>query len=81
MKLTKQVPTRVKTVEILWYKRDFFEMSKRFREIRSKSRNPMDKCFWCNHPFEDGERMTVALLKKGPNKVLCQTCTDKIEGE
>jgi len=38
----------------------------------------MDKCFWCKQEFLDGEMMALAATEKG-NKVLCQTCADKIE--
>ena len=72
MKLSKTVRS-TRTFEAESCKLDFMEMSDRFRAIRSKSRNPMDKCHWCKHEFVNGEMMALAFTNRG-NKVLCQTC-------
>ena len=73
MKLTKRVPARTKTFEASACKLDFMAMSPRFREIRSKMRNKLDKCEWCGHVFADGEMMALAISNEG-NKPLCQNC-------
>lgn len=78
MKLSKRVPARTKTLHAKWCKADFMEMDQEFRKIRSKSRNPMDKCHWCKHPFEDGEMMALACFQKGGNKTLCQKCAAEL---
>jgi len=38
----------------------------------------MDKCYWCGHPFENGEMMALACFEKKGNKVLCQGCAKKL---
>jgi hypothetical protein len=53
--LSKLIPARTKTETATWCQKNFTPMSQTFREVRARSRNPMDKCFWCNHPFADGE--------------------------
>jgi hypothetical protein len=75
--LTKRVPARTKTIQFTAIKRDWMVMSDRFRAIRSKSRRPMDQCFWCKKPFENGDKMAIAFRSKGPNVVLCDACAEK----
>jgi hypothetical protein len=79
MKLSKIIPEHKKTITINWIKMDFLKMSQNYRKIRSGSKYPADKCYWCKHPFEDDEMIALANLKKGGNKVFCQTCAKKIE--
>jgi len=78
MELSRQLPARKKTIKFLWCKKEFQEMSQKFREIRSKHKNPLDKCRWCNHKFVDGEMMALACPEKGKNKMLCQACADEL---
>lgn len=78
MKLTKRVPSRTKTLSALWCRKDFREMCDQFRAIRSDSRNPMDRCYWCKHPFENGEMMALACFEKLGNRTLCQSCADEL---
>ena len=78
MKLSRKIPARTETQTALWCRKDFLEMSQRFRDIRSKSRNPMDKCFWCKHKFEDGEMMALAYFGSNDNKTLCQGCATEL---
>lgn len=77
MKISKRVPARTVTFEASCCKLQFMEMNPRFREIRAKSRNKFDNCFWCKHKFADGEMMAMAISNSG-NKVLCQTCGQKL---
>ncbi len=77
MELSKTVPARKVKFEASSCKLDFMEMNQRFRDIRSKSRNPMDKCAWCSHKFMDGEMMALAIANNG-NKVLCQSCGQQL---
>ena len=74
--LTKRIPARTKTVNFLWIKREFTEMSQRFREIRKKCHSKMDACWWCGHKFEDGEMMALAAVSGKLNKILCGSCAD-----
>ncbi len=76
MQLSKVIPTHKKVVEFNWCKKDWLQISPRYREIRGKSRNPMDSCFWCGHKFADGEMMALAQPKTGTNKTLCSTCAE-----
>ena len=77
--LRKAIAAHTKVVKITQAKREWVEMSDRFRLIRSKMRNPMDTCFWCGHKFDNGDKMGIALMDKGPNKVICNDCFDKLE--
>ena len=77
MELSKTVPARKVKFEATACQLDFMQMTQRFREIRAKSRNPMDKCHWCKHSFCDGEMMALALTLKG-NKTLCRECGEKL---
>ena len=81
MKLTRIVPAHRKSATLAWLKVDFLKMSPKYREIRGKSRRPMDSCFWCHHKFEDGEMMGLAGLKGKGNKVICATCAAKAAKE
>ncbi len=78
--ISKKVPARTKTETADWCKRDFMPMSQDFRRIRSNHNNPMDKCYWCGHPFEDGEMMALAHFVGKTNKTLCQSCADELLG-
>jgi hypothetical protein len=40
----------------------------------------MDCCYWCRHPFADGEMMALACFGGIGNKVLCQRCADDLIG-
>lgn len=77
MKISKKVPARTVSFEAIRCELQFMEMNQRFREIRAKSKNPMDKCFWCKHQFADGEMMALAIANNG-NKVLCQKCGQEL---
>ena len=79
LKLSRKIPSRTKTVVFIWCKKDFMPRDQKFRDIRSRSRNPMDTCFWCGHEFVDGEMMALAQPKKGKNKALCQSCAGNME--
>lgn len=74
--LKKIVPKREITLEIEAVNPSFTKMSEKFRAVRSRSRNKMDKCHWCGHPFENGEMMALAFLATG-NKALCQACAQQ----
>ena len=77
--ISKRIPARTITVKALWVKKDFMEMSDRYREIRGRLRKPMDTCHLCRHKFENGEMMALSHLVPGGNKVLCQTCAGELE--
>lgn len=78
MWLSRVVPARRKTVRFQWCARDFLTVTPQFRQIRSGSRNPMDKCWWCGHVFADGEKLSLACPEgKGGNKALCASCADE----
>lgn len=79
MFLTKKVPSHNKTIVAKWCKKDFCKYDESFRNIRAKSKNKMDKCYWCKHHFEDGEMIALACFENtGGNKVLCQTCAGEL---
>ena len=63
MKLTKVIPARRKTLEASWCRKDFMEMSPKFREIRSRCSSPMDSCYWCGYRFVDGDLVALACAK------------------
>ena len=78
MKLTKIIPAHRRTVNFNWCKRDFMPMTPGYRQMRSGSRAPMDKCDWCNHAFVDNELMGLAQPTKGRNWILCQDCCEEL---
>jgi hypothetical protein len=76
--LTKLIPAHTKKLTALWCRKDFMAMSQQFRDIRSRSRNPMDACFWCKYQFKDGDMMALACFDTRGNKVLCQDCAGEL---
>ena len=81
MKLSRVIPQHRRIVEFRWCKKDFMEMSPKYRAIRAEMRKPMDSCFWCQYKFKDGEMMALAAPMKGTNKILCQVCAADVLGE
>jgi hypothetical protein len=77
MHLSREIPRRTKTVRFNWIRKDFLEMTPRYRRIRSPMSYKGDCCYWCRHRFEDGEKMALGNIVKGPNRVLCHDCADK----
>lgn len=78
LQLSKRVPARIKTVTATWCHKNFLEMTDQYRQIRAKFRRKMDKCFWCGHPFANGEIMALACFDEHGNDVVCQSCADKL---
>jgi len=78
--LSKKIPARTVTLEVIECSLNFAKMTPRFRDIRSRSKNPMDVCFWCKHRFADDETLALAITPKG-NKALCQSCGEKAGGK
>ena len=81
MQLTKIVPSRRKTVEFTFCKKDFMEMGDGWRDARKGLKKKLENCYWCNHKFKDGEMMAIACPKKATNKLLCQKCADELTKE
>lgn len=77
LKLSKIKPAETVTFQADSCTLNFMEMSQTFRNVRKRSRNPMDKCHWCKHPFVDGEMMALAFTRRG-NKTLCQACAKSL---
>ena len=72
--LTRRVPARTKTERFTWIRSPWMKMSQKYRDIRAKTRSPMDMCFWCRRKFEDGDTMNLAGRPKGKNILLCNAC-------
>ena len=79
LKLSKIIPAHIKTVKFTHVKKEFLKMGPGYRTARARMRNPLDTCFWCEHPFKDGEWMALGIPEKGTNKVMCQECHDALE--
>jgi hypothetical protein len=80
--LTKLIPARLKTVVFDWIKKDFCAYSEMFRSARAKSKDKLNKCFWCSKDFVDGEMIALGSHSSAGNKVLCQHCaTEALEGK
>ena len=77
-KISRVIPARTETFEVLWLVREWMRMSQSYRNIRAKSRNPMGQCWWCRHKFKDGEMMALLGIKGKGNKVFCQGCVDEV---
>ena len=71
--LSRIVPAHRRTIKIVWLKRDFMQMSAKYRAARRRM-TPMDTCYWCRHTFINGEMMALANIKGKGNKVFCQPC-------
>ena len=78
MKLTKKMPARRKTVRYRWCKKDAFTMDEKFRAIRSRFKNQMHTCSWCDHEFINGEMMSLACPEKGKNQMFCSECANEL---
>ena len=78
--LSKIVPAHRITHTIKWCKKNFLPFTEGYRKARARMKKPMDKCFWCRHPFEDGEMIALACIKGKGNKVLCQKCAAPLKG-
>jgi len=78
MELTKIVPARRKTVKFLWCKKNYSTMGEGWREARKNMGKKLENCFWCNHKFDDGEKMHIACPEKATNKLLCGKCADEL---
>jgi transcription elongation factor Elf1 len=59
---------------------DFFTFNERFREIRQRSENKGFKCYACNKPFKDGEKISLIFTDRG-NKMVCHTCGENFKKE
>jgi hypothetical protein len=83
MQLTKKIPSRINKIEFNWCKKDWMEMTPKYRAIRNKYRNDEYgfKCKWCGNKINDGEFMSLAQPKKGKNWVLCGLCADILTKE
>lgn len=79
IRLHRFIPAHVDTVEFLWIKRDFMDMSDSYREIRSKIHRPADKCHFCGYHFANGDMMGLGAIKGQGNKIVCQKCIELIE--
>jgi len=80
MKLSKTIPSRVKTVEFLWCRKDWMQMDQEYRDARKELKlSKEDSCYWCNHEFKDAEMISLAYQKeKNVVKVLCQKCANEL---
>lgn len=77
MKFTYTVPARKVTLEILWLKDEFLAFTKRFQEIRPKS-----KCCWkCHAAFQENQMMGLISIEGKGNKLLCPNCVALIRKE
>ena len=81
MRLSKAVPEHRKTVHLTWLKHEFQRMGPKYRAIREKVGKPLDKCWWCDYVFRDGDWIGLAGREKGKNVVLCQTCCAEATAE
>jgi len=78
MSLSKVIPARKVTFVPTWIKKECLVIDQQYRAIRSRMRDPMDKCHWCQVPFEDGDTIALAGHPSG-NKVLCAACASKCD--
>jgi hypothetical protein len=77
MKLSKIIPQRKLTVKFTYVGRNFTTMNSVWRKARGKLKNPMDKCWWCKVPINDGEPIAVAMRDGKRNVVLCDKCASE----
>lgn len=55
-------------------------------EVKCQIKNDLEeriwnkrKCFVCGDKFKDGDKPTVAITKKGKNKILCRKCAKELK--
>ena len=78
MQLSRQISAITKTFTASKCFKDFVTMDQAYRNVRARSREPMDGCHWCKHRFQDGEKFALAICETGGNKVLCNGCADEL---
>jgi hypothetical protein len=77
MKITK---TSTKTYEILQcvkWKTTFGEF-KEARKIVGLPIKKFEKCFICGEKFKEYDPVYLAIIKKEPNRFICEKCADKV---
>jgi len=79
MRLTREVPAHVETLELRWLSRDFLVMSPAVRRTREKHKMAAITCQWCGHAFADGEMVALAAIPMAINATLCQACCASAE--
>ncbi len=67
-KITSKV-LKVKQVGI-----DFMIFDESFRRIRKGMRYEGKQCYRCNAIFEDGEKMSLVIFERYPNRLVCHSC-------
>jgi len=79
MKLTRKIPARTESFKVKWAA-PFQVMSPTFRRVRERSKNKMDRCWWCKTPFNDGDKTVLACIdgKSRGNKLLCFRCGEPL---
>jgi len=77
--LSKVVPSKRKSIDILWCHMDAFIYDETFRRVRMRSKRKLDHCYWCRKEFSDSEVIALACVKDCGNKVFCQSCANLID--
>lgn len=70
--------TITKTFEVQQVGLDYCIFNEFYREIRKNSRYPGFECFKCEHRFDEGEKLSLAITSQG-NKVLCRKCAEEVQ--
>jgi len=81
MSLSRIIPSRRETFNVMWLKRDFMAYNETWRRARLRMKKPIDVCWWCKRPFAEGDMIALAGIRGKVNKTLCQSCADEAEGE
>lgn len=74
MKITREIPARTESLDILWCKSDFLnygEMEAGRNEAKMKTQK---RCFWCNDNFRSDDTVGLVGLKGKKNQLVCQNC-------
>lgn len=73
--------TKSYTCEPSWISKNCITYDDQFRIIRSKFDYKGDKCFKCEEPFKDGEKISVVGFNRPliNNKLLCAKCVKELE--
>lgn len=54
---------------------------KTFVDARKGMRNTPKTCFVCNHKFDDSERIYLATVLGDKNRIVCEHCAKRINGQ
>lgn len=78
--MTEIVKTCIRRYAITAVALDLLDCTEQYRRVRQGRRYGGLGCFVCGHPFEDGEKISLAFCNQG-NKTVCRKCGETLQRE